>query len=38
MLDRFGAQPQIDPAHLAVVKGWVAETLALPDDVKEIAR
>ena len=33
MLDLFGAQPRPDPAHLATVKGWVAETLALPDDV-----
>lgn len=33
MLDLFGAQPRPDPAHLAAVKGWVVETLALPDDV-----
>jgi hypothetical protein len=33
MLDLFGAQPRTDPAHLAAVKGWVAETLGLPDDV-----
>lgn len=33
MLDLFGAQPRSDPAHLAAIKGWVAEALALPDDV-----
>jgi hypothetical protein len=33
MLDLFGTQPRPDPAHLAAIKGWVAEALALPDDV-----
>lgn len=33
MLDLFNAQPRPDPAHLAAIKGWVAEALALPDDV-----
>ncbi len=33
MLDLFGAQPRPDPAQLAAIKSWVAETLALPDDV-----
>lgn len=33
MLDLFTTQPRPDPAHLAAVKGWVAEALALPDDV-----
>jgi hypothetical protein len=33
MLDLFGTQPRPDPAHLAAIKGWVSEALALPDDV-----
>jgi hypothetical protein len=33
MLDLFGTQPRPDPVHLAAIKGWVSEALALPDDV-----
>lgn len=33
MLDLFNTQPRPDPAQLAAIKSWVAEALALPDDV-----
>jgi hypothetical protein len=33
MRDLFGTQPRPDPAQLAAIKVWVAETLALSDDV-----
>lgn len=33
MIDLFDQQPRPDPAHLAAIKSWVSEALALPDDV-----
>ncbi|WP_281256917.1 hypothetical protein [Candidatus Chloroploca asiatica] len=33
MLDLFGIQLRPDPAHRATSKAWVAETLALSDNV-----
>ncbi|MFV9503409.1 MAG: hypothetical protein AB4911_02470 [Oscillochloridaceae bacterium umkhey_bin13] len=33
MLDLFNTQPRPDPSHLASIKAWVAEALALSDDV-----